>query len=85
MSLQVRGIDRDDVRFGLACHQAAEYSMKDAHSRPADEAAVKGLVRSIDFRRIPPSQTIADDVDNTAVIDMRPAQVSWEAGSDTSS
>ena len=45
------------------------------------------LVRSIDRRRVPPSQAILDDVDysadDTAVIDTRPAVGSWEVGSDT--
>jgi hypothetical protein len=83
----MRGVNHDGVRFWLARNQAAEYSIKDAHSRPSDEAVIKSLVRSIDIRCITPSQAIANDVndsaDNTAVIDARPAMGTWEVGTDT--
>ena len=76
--------------FWLRCvagYQAAEYLIKDAFQRPTDETVIEGLVRSINFGRVPPSQAIADDVDNsaddTAVVDTGPAVRSWEVGSDT--
>lgn len=76
--------------FWLRCvagYQAAEYLIKDAFQRPTDETVIEGLVRSINFGRVPPSQAIADDVDNsaddTAVIDTRLAVGSWEVRSDT--
>ena len=83
----MHGVNHDGVRFRPARYQGAEYSIKYTHSRPTDEAIVEGLVRSINFRRVPPSQAVADDVDNPAddkaVIDTRPAVGSWEVGSDT--
>jgi hypothetical protein len=67
------GVDHDDVCFSSASSQTAENAIKHSHPRPTDKAIVEGLVRSIDFRRIPPSQTVSYDVyypaDNTAVID----------------
>jgi hypothetical protein len=79
----MRSVNHDGVGLCPASYQAAEYSIKDAHSRPTDEAIVEGLVRSINFRRVPPSQAVSDDMyysaDYSPVIDTRLAMGSWEA------
>ena len=41
----------------------SEDAVEDAHTRPANEPVVKRLVGSIGLRRIPPSQTISDNMD----------------------
>jgi hypothetical protein len=66
MCFQVSGVDHDDIWLSCASSQTAENTIKHTHSRPTDKAIVEGLVRPIDFRRIPPPQTVSDDVDYPA-------------------
>ena len=77
MRLHRRGVDQHLRRWAAGRGQSIEDVDPDALGRPSDEAVVEGLVRSIDVRRVPPSQAISDNVDNstddTAVIDTRPA------------
>ncbi len=65
VSFEVSGVDHDNVWFFSATGQSAEDAIKNTHSRPLHKAIVKGLVRSMNFRRIPPSQSNAHDVNNT--------------------
>lgn len=43
--------------------KVSEDAVEDAHTGPANEPVVKRLVGSIGLRRIPPSQTISDNMD----------------------
>ena len=50
----------------MAASSASILSVEDAEPAPTDEAVVDGFVRAVVLRCITPTQTVADDKDNTA-------------------
>ena len=63
MDFEVGAVNHDLLGRPVFCGQAGEDAVEDAHTGPANEPVVERFVRTVDFGGIPPSQTIANDVD----------------------
>src|ERR1700749_2928930 len=66
MRFEVGRIDHDPLRAWSFTSQASEYPLKHAAPAPADKAIIQGLVRTILLRRILPSQSVTDHIDDPA-------------------
>jgi len=66
MRLKMRAVDHRAVRCAALGRKVGEDSVEDTDAGPANEPVVERLVGAIDRGRIPPSQTIPDDVDYSA-------------------
>ena len=64
MSLQMRRIDHDTLRFRSFPGKAGEDAVEYPHQAPADEAIVERLVRAIAGWRVLPLKPVADHVDD---------------------
>src|SRR3974390_2870529 len=77
MSLEMRCIDDDALRLSALRGQLTKNAVEDAHPAPPDKPVVQGLVRTILFWRVPPSQPVLDHkhnaADNAAVVNARNA------------
>ncbi|SDX92243.1 hypothetical protein SAMN05444358_11635 [Ruegeria halocynthiae] len=65
MGFQISGVDHGRLLFAMLSGQADHHLGKDAFVAPPLPAVVQGLVRPVLPGRIPPSQPIAVDEDNS--------------------
>ena len=82
----MRAIDHQAIRRSVFGDQVCKDAVEDAHAGPANEPVIQRLVRTVDFRSIPPSQAVSDRMDYTAdhapIIYARHAMRPWEIGFD---
>jgi hypothetical protein len=82
MRFEMCAVDHDAIRFAGASSERRKDTIKYAQSAPAHETVVQGLGWSICSRCIAPTQTVADDkddsTDHAAIIDAGNTMRQWE-------
>ncbi len=68
MRLEMSAIDHDCVAVTVWLSQITEVMSENTYARPPDKAVLEGFVGAIDWRCIPPLQSVAQDIDDTAQI-----------------
>jgi hypothetical protein len=82
----MRAVHHQTIGRFIIGNQVREDTGKHTHAGPTREPVVQGLVRPIDLRSIPPSQAVADHMDNSAdnapIVNTRHAMRQREIGFD---
>jgi hypothetical protein len=76
MRFKMGGIDDEPVWRSCLSGKACENPVEDAHTAPADEPVIQGLMRAILSWSIAPAKAVFDDehdpAHNATIIDARP-------------